>query len=747
MSLIAKYRSYAVLLGLATLGCQILLLRQFMSVFYGNELVIGFCLAMWLFWVSLGTWSAKYMLPHLSITPKRFSQLLLLGVLLTLGMFILTKYVRLIFAIPYGEFIPFSTVFLFCLVALAPPCLFFGLLFAFLTRLVYAHRLTEPAGFVYSFEAAGTVVAGLSLSLLTLRFSNMSCLLILFAFIAFFLFLLNRSLLSLLLSLSAIALLMSPILSKLETNIRQTYWSSVGENMQLVEWRDSKYGQVSIIEWGGGTFLYQNGIKICALPDSIGSQQRAATIMTQHPNPKNILLVEGSLDLALECAKFATVDAVHMNQAAFKLALSQMDSSAQREWQHGNIRLFHTDGRRLLQTTSEQWDIICVNVGSPVSAAQNRYYTLEFIRQVQERLKPGGLFVISDFPSAENYLGDELVALNRIQYVTLKSVFPDILRLPGESAIYFATEQKSSLTTDVPTLFQRYNEYDVQQRYFYPQMFWQIYDTLRMRQVQDKLLQAPAKFLNRDFRPVSYLYDFLLWFKMVQGENKLFKQLLSVPFVLIIVILILLSSLVILPAFFKNALAVRARFSYVLTAYIGFVGMAFSILLILAFQTLFGYLYSYLALAMAASMAGMALGSAFSNRYMVRWSPRNALLLALFLLILTLAGVLPLFSWMSRSFSMILFTLFILWTGTLVGFAFPLLCRFNAQHQHEPNLGTIYAADLVGGAVGALLICSVLVPVYGFGKTLLLCFLLCGIGLLVLLNPYWANTPDSHAHS
>ena len=41
-------------LGAASLGIQVLLLRQFMTVFYGNELVIGLVLALWLEW--LGGW-------------------------------------------------------------------------------------------------------------------------------------------------------------------------------------------------------------------------------------------------------------------------------------------------------------------------------------------------------------------------------------------------------------------------------------------------------------------------------------------------------------------------------------------------------------------------------------------------------------------------------------------------------------------------------------------------------------------
>ena len=44
------------LIGLTAMMGQILLMRELLVVFYGNELTLGAMLAAWLFWTGLGSW-------------------------------------------------------------------------------------------------------------------------------------------------------------------------------------------------------------------------------------------------------------------------------------------------------------------------------------------------------------------------------------------------------------------------------------------------------------------------------------------------------------------------------------------------------------------------------------------------------------------------------------------------------------------------------------------------------------------
>jgi len=45
------------LIGFSSMVGQIVLMRELLVVFYGNELALGLMLASWLFWVAAGSWA------------------------------------------------------------------------------------------------------------------------------------------------------------------------------------------------------------------------------------------------------------------------------------------------------------------------------------------------------------------------------------------------------------------------------------------------------------------------------------------------------------------------------------------------------------------------------------------------------------------------------------------------------------------------------------------------------------------
>jgi predicted membrane-bound spermidine synthase len=56
--------------------------------------------------------------------------------------------------------------------------------------------------------------------------------------------------------------------------------------------------------------------------------------------------------------------------------------------------------------------------------------------------------------------------------------------------------------------------------------------------------------------------------------------------------------------------------------------------------------------------------------------------------------------------------------GMLGGFQFPVATElYTSNERAQRNLGTLYAVDLLGGCLGALLLSGYLIPVFGFWKT------------------------------
>jgi hypothetical protein len=358
---------------------------------------------------------------------------------------------------------------------------------------------------------------------------------------------------------------------------------------------------------------------------------------------------------------------------------------------------------------------------------------------VRQSLSENGVLAICHFPAGENYLGDELLSLNKIVLNTLKSEFVEVLALPGDEAIYFAAKNSNVLTTDIAELKHRFNELHPALDYFVPNMFQYIYSAERIKSFVLLLSTSANSSLNTYFNPVSYIYDFLIWRKIVRGESRMAERLFSLNYMTVVIttlLTLLAFTLVLLFTTKTRMLMLRIRFS---TAIIGFIGMTFSVLLLLSFQTLFGYIYSWVGAAMAAYMAGMAGASLVINKKMVRLEKWPVLTALYILMGLALVLLMPVIQWLDRLNSPVLYVILFAASGALVGATFPLLCRAYMRVTSQPELGNIYASDVLGGAAGAFLLSSFFIPIYGFNRTLLIAFALCLTGFLLLVRARGRN--------
>lgn len=728
---------FAFTLGAASLGLQVLLLRQFMTVFYGNELVIGFTLSIWLLWVGAGSAVGHMWWKQRTPATSHFSNLLLFTLLFSFLIIVAIKNVRVFFDVPYGEFLSFAQIFIFAVLALFVPAVLSGFLFALLARLF---RVTvgeqESAAIVYAYEAIGTVGAGLLFTFLPAIWFGLESFFLLGVFVFGVLFLVTRSKVLLASVAVFLILLCSSLPQKIETLLLKKYWQHVDSSFHLVDWRYTRFGQSSIIEWGGEKFLYFNGTKVSSLKNEIDSQALAATLLVQHPDPRNILLIEGNAgNLAIECARFDVfVDVMELDGDMFRFAQLHMEPEQQEAWSSEKIKIHVIDARRALKKSDKLWDMIVVNVGAPTTALSNRYYTGTFFQRVKSSLTHDGVLVLCHFPAGENFLGDELLSLNRILWNTVNSQFSNVLALPGDNAIYFASESPRSLDTSSAVLDQRYNARNPQFNFFDKSMFSYIYQKDRIDDFKTFLDAQTEHRINSDFRPISYLYDFLLWHKIVHGENRLSAAIFSFnqkTFLLILTFGIFLSVLLLSIAKKKKSALLRIRLA---TAVLGFAGMACNIILLLAFQTLFGYVYTWVGLAMAAYMAGTASAALWATRFIPHKKSRRALLLLFIISIIVLLLMIPTMRLISSLNAPFLFMLLFIVAGALVGAAFPILCRLYAEFSKQPEVGSIYAADVLGGALGAFLLSSFFVPFFGFFNTVLITAMFCVMGFVFVLR-------------
>jgi spermidine synthase len=332
--------------------------------------------------------------------------------------------------------------------------------------------------------------------------------------------------------------------------------------------------------------------------------------------------------------------------------------------------------------------------------------------------------------SSEDYISPDLTEFLRCIHNTLRKVFPYVVAIPGETIHFFAAARPDVLTDNPQTLISRLQQRNLKTRYvreyFIP--FRMMPD--RMVQVREQLQPLPSTPVNRDFEPIAYYFDVVLWstqFKL--GYSRWFQAAAHIAFNGVIDAVLVVALFVAVLLAFVPAREKRARFAAAYCmATTGFTLMTLQIFLLLAFQSVYGYVYHQLTILIAMCMAGIAFGSWLgirrirsSNRPPYRTISTTQFLLALSgPALIFVVGLLSKISgmattWLAAQFA---FPALAALCGMLGGYQFPIVTEIYLQDSSSGlRLGTLYAIDLLGGCAGALLLSSYLIPVFGFWKT------------------------------
>jgi len=153
-----RVRAVVVLIGFTAAIAQIVLLREMMVVFYGNEISIGLMLASWLFWTAVGSAGAGPLIRR--VDPRRMVAALEIALAVALPATVLAvRASRGVLATVSGESLGPGTMLLTSLVTLSVVCAASGALFAAGAKL-YAERGADATGTVYLYEAIGSAAGG-----------------------------------------------------------------------------------------------------------------------------------------------------------------------------------------------------------------------------------------------------------------------------------------------------------------------------------------------------------------------------------------------------------------------------------------------------------------------------------------------------------------------------------------------------------------------------------------------------------
>lgn len=733
-------RAAFLLVGLTAVIAQIVLLRELMVVFYGNEISLGLMLASWLFWTAVGSALAGRL--GARADPHRLLAGLQLLVAAAFPATILAvRASRGLFHPVPGEVLGPGTMLLTSFLALSIFCAVSGGLFTMGSRL-YAHEAPAPTatatGMMYLLEAAGSGLGGILASLLLIRFLGpfqVAAIVALLNSLSAGMLTVRRSGPRRVLLTALVVALVSVVLPfgapRLESLSRARLW----RGFDVLGTRNSVYGNLVVAGDEGSRSLFENGLIVFSAPDPESAEESVHFALLEHPAPRSLLLigggVNGSLAQALQHPSLERVDYVELDPAVLDLAREFFPAGWEPIRADARVHVHHLDGRLFLKTTERRFDVIVVNLPDPQTAQLNRFYTAEFFREAAARLEPGGVFSFQ-LKASEEYLNPERAAFLRCIRKTLAAAFPEVAVLPGETAHFLAANRANVLTTDPAQILARLRARHLQT--FYVREYYLPFrmSAERMQDLEETLRPRPETPMNRDFAPIAYYFDVALWSTQFHpASRRWFHAVAGIGFEWVLAggVLLLLLLAVGLGAISRGHR--RQACAGFCMAAMGFTLIALEILLLLGFQAVYGYVYHQLAIVIAAFMVGMALGSWWALRRAAgkeEATPRELRALAGLQLLAALAplllcGLMPLLAGVASPLGLflvgqLLFPMLALLAGLLGGYQFLLASRvFFGGNQPARSPGALYALDLAGSCLGAVALSLYFLPVFGFLRT------------------------------
>jgi spermidine synthase len=488
----------------------------------------------------------------------------------------------------------------------------------------------------------------------------------------------------------------------------------------LVFATDSPYGRLTVLARGGQRSFFQNGA-LAFETESTFPEEVVHFAMLAHPDPHSLLLVGGGVggDLARALQHPVTrVAYVELDPAVIEAARAYLPPDQAAVLDDPRVETVLTDGRRYVQTTEHSFDVLILDLPEPSTGALNRFYTREFFQEAEAILTPGGILSLG-LPAAENYWSPELARRNGSIYWTLREVFPHVLVLPGDHNILLASDQP--LPMSAAPLTARMAERSIDPVWVTPSYVDYVFATDRFAQVQQELEEMSAVRRNRDGHPICYYYTLALWLsRLYPGLRPAFEGPAGVNMLWILIPLAALVGL----GRWRRRLAIP-----LVIALVGLVQMALEMVILFAFQVAHGTLYGRVSLVVTAFLGGLVIGALQGRR-----APTQMTRPALRGIVGGIGGLAALLAALPLDLPEATYYLLALASGGLAGAAFPLAVSLVRGARAEGQAaGHLYAADLAGGCVGALVTAALLVPLMGLEQTALAAALVALAALLVLV--------------
>lgn len=710
------------LLGFTGSVSQVLLLRELIVTFSGNELALGAIFLNWLLMVAFGSFGVSKFTNRLMGVSSFIVAQLIISLVLPVQIF-LARTLPALIGIEPGKIVGIFPIFYLSLIVLAPICILIG--FQFVTACKVYSSEGEAAtrvGRVYIYEAIGSAMGGVIFTyLLVHHFHSFE--------IAALIGLLNlisaaslqrlcmkklnlRHILGLILITSLLVFNIYTLVS-LADHLHDVSASLQWTGHNLIHYQNSIYTNVVITQIGEQRNFFANRVLMSTAPhpDIMFIEELIHFPMLQHTSPKKVLLIGGGVGGALDEILKYTVEIVYyteLDPLIIEVARKYLPMTGC--FDDPKVKVEYIDGRLFVKTTKEKFDVIIVNLPSPSTLQLNRFYTKEFFEEAKAILNYDGVFSIR-IPWSEVYMSNEMIDHNICIYKTIKETFQSTLIIPGEYCFILASSNRTLLTHDTEAIIREFERRNLETKLLTRQYIEYKFSQERITKAWMVLEEDDVR-INSDLRPVGTYYNMVLWNAMFYPNlSRFFNVVLDLD-------LWWLALPLVLPLVLVRKKWASISFSLMTT---GFAGITFDIIIIFAFQTLLGWVYQQIGILIAAFHIGLTAGGYYMNLTMRRKGIFSLVKIELLICLYSFILPLVLFQLYSRVVHIpaeIILPILNCLAGFLVGSEFPLANKIILTDKEVARtVGTLYASDLIGACLGAVLSGIFLIPILGIQMT------------------------------
>ena len=464
-------------IGLFSASTQCVFLREYLSVFSGNEFIIGLILSIWLLAMGFGSMVGQ------KADRINAGYLALSAIILACAGILGIRASKLFFS--PGELIgPLPACALMVLTE-APLSWILGFIFGHSSKASFGSK--NP----YGYESLGALIGSFIMFTCAAWYFN-NLVIVVCASIAFIVVFQGRKRYR----IAALAVMLVLIFF----NDRSMHWKYRFPFSKILFCRE---GEIAIVQGANDTTFMLNGSVYKSTLEKPFIEQAVHVPLAQRTNPRHALVIFDK-GQSLELSKYNGLQTDRIE-------------SEPRIASPGSIICAPETFR-----TSVRYDAVLLGAGMPQTAAASRFYTVSFFKRMRSLLSDSGVFSFT-LPFNEDYMGPREKKLYDVLLCTMQKAFSYVVVFPGIASTFMGSNTPFSRDF-VPRVETRY-------------LKSQIMPAVTMEQKAEANRRPDFSLVNTVNRPVGLVLGMELWTGLFKNAVLILGTVLGLLFVTSIIIL------------------------------------------------------------------------------------------------------------------------------------------------------------------------------------------------------------------